>query len=140
MTPLSTYVFNCNLMEVVTELKSEIAALKIELNEVKSKLESETSSAVNHRSLSEEQIIDGCMDRQARAMNIVMYNLPESDLSSADERIQHDRARFLVLVGKYVNETVTVKGCVRIGKHTDSKTRPVKIMLNLSEQVALVLR
>ncbi|KAJ3666174.1 hypothetical protein Zmor_001627 [Zophobas morio] len=134
----------CNIVDVVSNLQQELNQLKNELSEMKNQIskQSADNAVVNAKSDSDKQFIDEeiiteMLDRQERANNLIIYNLPEPDHGLGDRR-DND----LTNVGKIVGiaENSIVK-CVRLKRKNDNDTvNPLLVRLNSSDDVLKVLK
>ncbi|KAJ3654677.1 hypothetical protein Zmor_013851 [Zophobas morio] len=132
----------CNIVNIIGTLKSEIVSLRNELGNLKSKLESQGASANldDNKKLSDEEIINECVERQTRSFNIIVFNLPESSEPSLSDRKQDDQDKFLNFYEEENRENLSIKGSVRLGKFETRKIRPLKVTFDSTDQVLLALR
>lgn len=134
----------CNLIDIVNELKSEIVALKMELEEMKNVPENSGEALAGsitsdgHRALSDEQLFAEIEERQLRARNIIITNVPEPQGSSAEEKNKEDfnAVRYLIGTTNVINYNVI--HCSRVGRNSRNKPRPIRLRL-LSELEARII-
>ena len=125
------------LFEEVNKLKSTIAALETtpsvytaQPSTLKSKKEmvSEVSLVV-HQTLN---------DKARRRCNVVISGFPEPDEGDDDSNKLADRKSFVDLCEQYleVKPSLSSKGCVRLGRHDQSKTTPRKLLVHLDSETS----
>ena len=68
-------------------------------------------------------------DQKSRDMNLVVFNLPESDKSSSAERKEDDVYRFLAVCISIGVENVEVSLAFRLGNKRYKYVRPLKVIL-----------
>ncbi|KAJ3654440.1 hypothetical protein Zmor_005034 [Zophobas morio] len=127
----------CNIVEIIGGLRAEVEKLRSEVAELKY----EKTGNVLNKLLSEEEIISEVDDRQRRATNLIVYNLPESDDKTVINSKQDDISQFAALVSseEWKNEIVPDK-CFRLGKKVENKRRPLLINFKSSTVVLSILR
>ncbi|KAK9874343.1 hypothetical protein WA026_002693 [Henosepilachna vigintioctopunctata] len=117
----------CNLipqlLDIITELNGSIINLKIQISNL--------NKRDDHNET--ENIIEEISDRQFRARNVIIYNIPESDSGNDCEQV------------KNILQTITPEikydkfKIFRIGKKTNSSKR-LKVILESREQSLNVMR
>lgn len=132
-------------LEPYTDLKNEVKQLKQETVELKKDVNEGTkkqrvASNELEDQLFQEELITKISDRQRRANNVIVYNLPESDPDVEIDRKNADVLKFIDTIGKDVVSTTSVKKSQRLGKSDPAKTRPLLITLNSTDEVANILR
>ena len=73
-------------------------------------------------------------DQKTRTLNLVIFNLTESSSSVSKTRQSHDTSKFITLCGNLEIENIDINVTFRIGKPTEGKTRPLKVVLNNKRQ------
>ena len=131
----------CNIVDIVSTLQQEVNELKNELSEMKKKADEEISVKETGEvgGLSkEEEIISEIIDRQSRANNLIVYNLPEPNMDVVDDSHRTDISNAAKILG--TDESVVSK-CIRLGKKNDiSKIRPLLVRFNTADDVLSVLK
>ena len=69
-------------------------------------------------------------DQKTRTLNLVVFNLTESSSSISKTRQTHDTSKFITLCGNLEIDEIDINVTFRIGKPTEGKTRPLKVVLN----------
>ncbi len=95
--------------------------------------EIDKTSAIQQTTVSET--ISEQREREFRARNLIIQNLPESNAEEAEERNKEDMGsvgELLKTIG--INEEAVVEKCMRIGKKEEDKTRITKLLLTLCKQ------
>lgn len=94
-------------------------------------------------SVSAETMVFEVSQRVARAQNLMIYRVPESDSPSLDVRISHDKsivAEVFTRLGLQ-QEVASIKKVVRVGKiKTNTKPRPVKVVCGSTDTVRLATK
>ncbi|XP_052786446.1 uncharacterized protein LOC128221863 [Mya arenaria] len=99
----------------------------------------DNTSAIQQNSVSET--IYEQREREFRARNLVIQNLPESSAEEPEERNKEDMGsvgELLKIIG--ITEEAVVEKCMRIGKKEDDKTRITKIIVNSVETKKAILK
>lgn len=119
------------LIKEVNELKEQICALKEQLNEYISKSKQNSETPVIPVSTTQNNVTEICEElheRQVRASNVIIMNINESKMENQKARIEEDTMR--------VKEVIESTGIVvenikiyRLGKYTEERTRPIKVIL-----------
>ena len=124
-------------------IKDEVSALTDKL----SKIETTLCSVQNDCALLEAQVekikhVINCQqiqledgERRLREKNIIIHNIPETNVSTATEQLEDDfdKVRFLcrnVDIRRDRNDLVSMK---RLGKRTSQKPRPIKVEMRHKE-------
>lgn len=131
---------NCDLIEVIHTLKEEICGLKNEIALLKTEGHNVSQTRVPEKLLSEDDILSEIEDRQRRANNILIYNMPES---SADKefRRRDDISKFVALVNAAaIEDEIDTDGCHRMGKNISDRPRPLLIRFKQYASVTKVLK
>ncbi|KAF5284682.1 hypothetical protein FQR65_LT13458 [Abscondita terminalis] len=109
------------------------------------KVQSETNSEINDLKSSldtfnnTENIIEEFEERQSRKLNLLLFNLPESNSNSTQSRIDEDFTgiKNILDAREITSEPLKV---VRIGNKVAGKTRPVKITFSKESEVFNILK
>ena len=91
------------------------------------------------KTLSEDDIINEIMERQQKAVNIIVYNLPESGKETSTERANDDVDKCIDIIKKKT-PNVTIVKCSRLGKPNKDCPRLIKLQLPSADQVLQVLK
>ncbi|KAJ3646692.1 hypothetical protein Zmor_024268 [Zophobas morio] len=134
------YCANCDIVATINNLKEELAGVKSELNELKN-----SQGKVIHqdsvKKLSDDDILMEIEDRNHRAANLVLFNLPESSEMNSSERKNDDMFRCRkIVIPENKNNVVNSQNCIRLGKFDNDKVRPVKIIFENPHQAIDALR
>lgn len=117
--------------DTITNLKTEISQIQTKLNTFSSALpNSETHS----------NIVQEIEERMSRAKNIIIRGITESNHNSLEARLEHDRcevSRMLKLIDKDCPKPIKI---IRLGKHNQSISRPIKAMFESQEIAKRILR
>ena len=135
---ISFYCENCDVVNIIKSLKDQIEHTSHEIASIK-KEKSVPAPPITNPSLSEDDIINEIVERQQKAANIIVYNLPESKESSINERVNDDQTRCLNILRKNMPDTTFIK-CNRLGKASENRPRPIKLQFASSGQVLQILR
>ena len=130
-------------MDLIGNLNNEITLLKKELEELKTSISSQggekTENVINRSGLTDDQLLDEIDERQRRATNIVISNIPESQSANVEEKIVDDLNKVKeIIVGTGIS-TEVVK-VFRLGKQLPSKNRLIKVILPTPEVAQKILR
>ena len=74
------------------------------------------------------------IEDQRKMLNLIIFNLPESEEKYGEARKSHDISEFTELCNKLQVENIDRNTVYRIGKPSPSSTRPLKIILNNKKQ------
>jgi len=125
------------LFEEVNKLKATVAA--VETTPSPSSFQSATLKSrkemVSEMSLVVHQTLN---DKARRRCNVVISGLPEHDEGDIDSNKLADRKAFTSLCEQYldVKPALSNKGCVRLGKHEQSRTTPRKLLVHLDSETS----
>lgn len=122
------------IVSVIEENKS----LKLRIVQLESKLSSVELSQSTIHSASQENLFSEFMDRQSRANNIILFNVPEPNISTSNAVQQND--------GTLINDIFNIIGVStkplsihRLGKPS-SKPRPVRVNMPSPSDVFQILK
>lgn len=73
-------------------------------------------------------------DQKNRSMNLLVFNLPESQSPTPKIRKDYDSDMFLELCGYIGLVEIDIKLTIRLGNHGSKKPRPLKVILNNKRQ------
>ena len=80
-------------------------------------------------------------ERERRASNIMIYNIPESQSAEAEVRISEDVSVVDRIFGSLgTEEEITVEKCIRVGKKVSDKNRVTKVVLKDKRMKGKILR
>ena len=92
---------------------------------------------LTQKGLSYKEIIEEIDERNHRSNNLILFNLPESNATSSEQRKNDDVLRCLNTIIPDTNkDNSPVLSCVRLGTYNNAKVCPMKIMFT-SPQKAL---
>ncbi|KAJ3660332.1 hypothetical protein Zmor_004784 [Zophobas morio] len=135
------YCEKCDIVATINGLKEELANVKYELNELKNNQSKVIDDHDTSKKLSEEDIINEIEDRNRRATNLILFNLPESNAVNSDMRKDDDKSRCQkIMIPESKSESVKIMNCVRLGRLNDDKIRPIKIIFGNSHQALEILK
>lgn len=130
------------LLKTVSTLSEDNKILKGKVEVLEKKIEFfECNKTLSTSTTSEQDIISELIDRQIRANNIIVFNLPESN--NSDHSQSSDKTQINNIFNKVLNANVSVVSCSRMGKintNSTEKLRPVKVVLQNSSEVFNILR
>ena len=69
-------------------------------------------------------------DRRRRDLNLTMFNLPEPNEENSAANKQADEQAFKIICRRLGLEEVNVMSSFRLGKKSENKTRPIKLILS----------
>lgn len=78
--------------------------------------------------------------RTIRAKNLMIYNVKESALKNIKDRIEEDKNLITESLGKTGLNTTDILKIIRVGKKTDNKIRPIKVILRDSSLASQALK
>lgn len=114
------------LTKDLVELKDHLTALQSQIDEMRHiPLPKQTK---------QPDLFDEMQDRNSRSRNVIMYNIKESNSAESGERIKHDKARVIEVLGRMDCDQSALFKVVRIGRR-ESKTRPVKVLFHDARMV-----
>ena len=79
-------------------------------------------------------------DREARASNLIIRGIEESNEDDGTARRQHDKDKLVAIASQLNVNDISIAACHRIGSKNADKMRPVRITLNDSSQRKALLR
>ena len=124
-------------MDIIKALKTQVQTLSEEVANLKTWSHKTESLSVN--ALSEDEIIAEVEERQQKANNVIVYNIPESAQKSNDDKIKDDYGRCVTLITK-ICPNVTFVSCKRLGKINENRSRPIQLRFNSSDVAASILK
>ena len=131
---MSSITHRLDDMEYNLAAKADVTSVK-DLEMRVSNLEgssSETTTQVGEQSsnVSVSDTIAEQKEREYRANNIIVYNIPESSRSEAEDRIKEDLSTVTrVFEAMDIEDQDIVEKCVRVGKKETGKNRVTKVVL-----------
>lgn len=126
-----------DLLNTVSTLSEENKKLKEKIKTLEDKIEKIEKPATSIGN--EQDIISELIDRQLRANNIIIFNLPET--TNQDQPQDYDKLKNMFNNIMAVN--ISDFSCARLGKiiqNDNSKPRPLKVILRNSLEALTVLR
>jgi hypothetical protein len=125
-----------NGLRDIPELKLLINRLLAKVNELKS--QKNNNNVQNH---SEEFIIGEVGERNIRASNLIFYNIPESNLDNAVDRINHDSNFVCNLIDSIISDgNIRPSKVIRLGIHGKYNPRPIKAVFSTPADVFEILK
>lgn len=120
----------------------DLKALIIKLQNDIKELRDEKVSTANSQGMEFEEIISELCERQKRKNNIMIYNVLEPNKQiSASERMQTDKNTVSEILSTISPElSVTNIKLFRVGAYSDSKKRPIKVVLENDDITRKVLK
>lgn len=86
----------------------------------------------------EDVMLSELHDRQRRARNVMLFNVPESDAATAEERRACDLEFFNKLL-EFLGLTALISNMFRLGKFNRDKNRPIKVILESDRDCLKIL-
>ena len=135
-------------LEKYCSLERKTETLSEDMITVKNEVETLKTTISN---IVKKEIFDGLGERQEierRKMNLVVYGLPEPDIDQSiawdtDKKVQHDtdtvRNIFVNELGAALSPREGIVDSRRLGKKTDDRPRPLKLVFNNMEAKRFVL-
>ena len=77
-------------------------------------------------------------EKEKRKLNLIVHQIPESNLAESCDRKKEDMDNLAVLFNKYVGVKSSVTNAIRIGKKTD-RPRLIKVILSSKEEKINIL-
>ena len=131
------------LEKEMTLLKDEIMVLKTEIKDLKQNSVNPTIpsvSTISNYQLSQDEVLNEAHERSTRACNIIVFKAGESQSDVLNDRIQHDRNIATRIMSSVGMDTVHLKKVIRLGKASPSKCRPLRMVLESSQQCHEIMR
>ncbi|KAE9529155.1 hypothetical protein AGLY_011951 [Aphis glycines] len=136
---LKYFCESCNNgLRDIPELKMLINRLLCEVNELRNQKNNGNNVSQN----SEEFIINEIGDRNMRASNLILYNVPESNSDNTADRIAHDSNVVSNFIDSIIIGDTNIKPVklLRLGTRVHDKTRPMKAIFSSSIDVFEILK
>lgn len=121
----------------ISELKQMLSKLTVEIEELKQK-SATPIEALPHNYM--ETVINEINERNNRSSNIIIYNVEESASDNKDIRIAHDISQASEVIKKVSKADTSSLKVYRLGKPAEGKKRPIKVILNNSNDAKDVLK
>lgn len=147
---ISYYCLRCeNLKKQISQLQdlsSKVESLENELKEIKTFLRDNQLPAGSHSTVTSvnntEDFIAELHDRQKRAQNLIIFNIPESSKQSINERRIDDETKVNEILQVFENLDVELSNLkvFRLGSRSPERNRPIKICLSDAADVLKVLK
>lgn len=129
------------LSELVSNLKTENAKLRLNVDQLNTKVATLEASLLNTQpSTVVSQVMQETFERERCSYNLLVYNIPESSSSSSTQRISDDKASFSSLVEPLVQTIPSNLKLFRLGKVQTNNTRPLKVIFQTKEAAAKFLQ
>lgn len=129
-----------------SDMEDEIEAAKKNTQQLMEEVEKlrETTAkgdTVNKDGLPVEPAIQEMLEREVRASNLLLFGVRESDKKSREERTKHERETVQRIVGGICEgfETTNLK-IFRLGKYSEGKLRPIKMVFPSKEEALKILK
>ena len=129
----------------VTKLKKELADVKKTTGDNVAGLDKRTkdleAEMKKHKTVSENNLkylIN--LDRNDRRKNVILFGIPEVDLTIGSEVASTDQEKCELILG-YIGVPIMekVRELFRLGKASEGKVRPIKLKFSSSEDATLIL-
>ena len=114
-------------------MREEIQTLKPEISQ---EIEKNITDQLQDQVRKELREIE---DQQRRALNLVIFNLPESNRQTAILRKKHDERKFAELCAQIGVDIPDVTTMFRLGTIKEGANRPLKIILNNKQHRKTIL-
>ena len=129
----------CNLFDIIRGLQKEIIDLKSEIIEIKKSTKTQGELANDSdevhgqgkRNFTDDQLLEEFEERQLHAANIIVSNLQEEN-ETGDETIpetENDLNRVVEIISSSGIKNAEIIKCYRLGKKSQNKCRPVRVVL-----------
>jgi hypothetical protein len=121
---------------------SEVPLLIKKITELQRDIEELKSNATGAGIVSSGGIFEELAERERRAKNIIIYDVPESSAKEPEDRIKHDKMEVDKII-KALSDVPAAKIKVfRLGKRKQGEhnERPLKVVMESREQVLRILR
>lgn len=112
---------NNKIHEGISQMKSEV------VDEISEKIQQKLKIEVR----AEVREID---NQKSRAMNLIVFNLPESECDDSEDRIKEDKAMFEAICVSIGVPIVDVHSAFRLGNRQPTKIRPLKVIMMSKKQ------
>lgn len=125
-----------NGVREIPELKMLIQRLLTEVSELRN------LSGKNSSARSDEFIINEINERNLRASNLILYNVPESSSTVIADKIAHDFNLVNDVINSIVSNETTIKPIklIRLGKHGQNYSRPIKAIFGSPTEAFDILK
>ena len=111
-----------------SKVKAEVSALKSGVvHDIQKELKETLQDSVRKE-------IREIEDQKLRVLNLICFNLIESDSRDPEARKEHDIRKFCEMCDLLGVKNVDVKLCFRLGNKQNNTNRPLKIILNNKKQ------
>ncbi|KAJ3666212.1 hypothetical protein Zmor_001665 [Zophobas morio] len=135
-----------DLKSLINDLRNEwttaINNLKLEVQEQINTIQSSLNEQKSSSTPDFETVVQEVLERQKRGSNIIVYNLPEHPASIPKlERLANDKQNISNLINS-LDDTVDTSNpnCFRLGKFSELRARPIKVVLQSEEDVFKLIR
>lgn len=128
-------LFN-NLSQQLTEVINENNSLKDKVQQLETKLSGLETGQINN--IPQEKLFSEFMDRQSRARNIMLFNIPEFSSTVPADKC-NDTSSFLADLFTTIGLTTRPVSMYRLGKHSN-KSRPLRIVMPTPGEVFEILK
>jgi len=124
------------LSNQITSVIEENKSLKLRIEQLESKLSSVERSQSNNHSINQENLFSEFMDRQSRARNIILFNVPDLLTSNA---VQQNDVTLIDEMFNIFGVSTKPLSIHRLGKPS-SKPRPIRIVMPSPSDVFQILK
>ena len=106
------------------KVKDEVSAMKSDIvcnihKEIEEKLQDSVRKEVRE-----------IEDQKSRVLNLICFNLKESESKESEVRKSHDVGKFRELCGLLGVKDIDIKLCFRLGNRRNGTCRPLKVIMN----------
>lgn len=143
-------IFYC---ETCSDFKSQLGKLN-DLNETVQKLETKLKTLQDNLTLPKTeaeikittenvttQVVDELLDRQSRERNILIFNLEETETGNIEDRNAIEKTKLTEILSSIDNQiNINNLQFMRLGRYSQDKTRPLKIILPSKHDVLNILK
>lgn len=131
--------FRAEIHEEIDAVKRDIENLKSESRNQKNEMSTLKSELEVKSQLTVEQAIKEVQDRQERKLNVVFFNIDESEADEIEQAKQDDLAELRKILDQ-IEAKVPIANPTRLGKKEDSVTaRPLRVRAANEQDVAKIM-
>ena len=134
----------------IEELNSQYSEIKGNIDQLSKSIDSSDRATINiDKTITTDSIaniastlVNEEKEKEKRQLNLILHNIKESDATDSSKRIEEDVCAATIVFKDYLDVTVSVTKCFRIGKKRDDPNKPrlLKIMVSSLDEKVAVLR
>ena len=130
-----------NLSKKIEKCNKDLVEVQQSINNIKEEATKSSNGANIDHDVLKSEIIREIEEREKRKLNLIVYDLSESNEGNTQARMNADRTFIADMIKSEIGKEIQVTEAVRLGKISiDGKPRPTWILLQSEADKVVILR